>query len=120
VWDLAAAEPMGGLGDDVDQLAGVVDAGRDLTVSVLAHPRVVALGDALVDGFFEAFGGYTAGELMEQLDIARDDLVAAVARNASAVVGALVDSGALEEALRAELAPFYASDEVARLLTGRD
>jgi hypothetical protein len=120
VWDLAAAEPMGGLGDDVDQLAGVVDAGRDLTVSVLAHPRVVALGDALVDGFFEAFGGYTAGELMEQLDIARDDLVAAVARNASAVVGALVESGALEEALRAELAPFYASDEVARLLTGRD
>jgi hypothetical protein len=120
VWDLAAAEPVGGLGDDVDQLAGVVDAGRDLTVSVLAHPRVVALGDALVDGFFEAFGGYTAGELMEQLDIARDDLVAAVARNASAVVGALVDSGALEEALRAELAPFYASDEVARLLTGRD
>ena len=122
VWDLAAAEPVRGLGDDtdVDQLAGVVDAAHDLTVSVLAHPRVVALGDAVVDGFFEAFGGYTPGELLEQLDLDRADLVTDVVRFAPAVVGTLVESGELEQLLRTELAPFYASDEVARLLADRD
>ncbi len=122
VWDLAAAEPVRGLGDDADvyQLAGVVDAAHDLTVSVLAHPRVVALGHAVVDGFFEAFGGYTPGELLEQLDLDRADLVADVVRFAPAVVGTLVESGELEQLLRSELAPFYASDEVRRLLADRD
>lgn len=122
VWDLVATEPVRGLGDeaDVDQLAGVVDAAHDLTVSVLAHPRVVALGHAVVDGFFEAFGGYTPGELLEQLDLDRADLVADVVRFAPAVIGTLVASGELEQLLRAELAPFYASDEVTRLLADRD
>jgi hypothetical protein len=122
VWDLVAAEPVRGLGDDVDvdQLDGIVEASHDLVVSVLAHPRVVALGHAVVDGFFEAFGGYTPGELLEQLDLDRDDLLADVVRFAPLVVGSLVESGELKQLLRAELAPFYASDEVVRLLERRD
>lgn len=118
VWDLAAAEPIRGLGDaaGADEAAGVVDAARDLVVSILADPHVVALGHAVVDGFFESFGGYTPSELLVELELDRADLVADVVRLAPGVVGTLVESGELAELLRAELAPFYASDEVAGLL----
>ena len=126
VWDLVAAEPVRGWetpevdGDqaDGDQAAGVVDAVHDLVVSTLAHPHTVGLGRAVVDGFFEAFGGYTPGELLVELDLDRADLVADLVRLAPGVVGALVESGDLERLLRAELAPFYGSDVVAALLEG--
>jgi hypothetical protein len=119
VWDLVAAEPVRGVGPDaaVEQLSDVVDAAHDLVVSVLASPQVVALGHAVVDGFFEAFGGYTPVELLRELGLERDDLVADALRFAPPVVAALVESGELERLLRAELAPFYVSDEV-RLILG--
>ncbi|MET0822593.1 MAG: hypothetical protein ABWY58_16650 [Aeromicrobium sp.] len=122
VWDLAASEQLRGLGDDadVDQLVGVVDAAHDLVASVLGTPQVVALGHAVVDGFFEAFGGYTPLELLHELGLDRDDLVADAVRFAPGIVGMLAESGELERLVRAELAPFYASDEVMRLLDGRD
>jgi hypothetical protein len=118
VWDLAAAEQLRGLGDDADveQLAGVVDAAHDLVASVLRAPQVVALAHAVVDGFFDAFGGYTPLELLHELGLDRDDLVADAVGFAPGAVGALVESGELERLLRAELAPFYASDEVRLVL----
>jgi hypothetical protein len=118
VWDLVAAEQLRGVGDDADveQLAGVVDAAHDLVASVLATPHVVALGHAVVDGFFEAFGGYTPVEMLHELGLDRADLVADAVRFAPGVVGTLVESGDLERLLRAELAPFYASDEVRHIL----
>lgn len=129
VWDLVAAEPVRGLdelrGTDaseggVDHLAGVVEAVHELVVTVLAHPHVVALAHAAVDGFIEAFGGYTPTELLVELDLDRADLVADVVRFAPGVIGSLVESGDLEQLLRAELAPFYGSDAAAALLAGRD
>ncbi len=118
VWDLVAAEPVSGLGEHVteEEVAGLTDAVHDLVISTLAHPHTVALGHAVVDGFLEAFGGYTPGELLVELDLARADVVADLVRFAPAVVGALVESGDLARLLRAELAPFYASDAVAALL----
>lgn len=119
VWDLVAAEPVRGLGEHVesDELDGLVDAGHDLVVTTLADPRTVALAHAVVDGFLEAFGGYTPTELLAELDLDRADLVADLVRIAPGVVGALVESGSLEALLRAELAPFYASPDVAALLS---
>lgn len=118
VWDLVAAEPVRGLGEHVteDEVSGVVDAAHDLVVSTLAHPHTVALGHAVVDGFFEQFGGYTPGELLAELDLDRADLVADLVRIAPSVVGTLVESGELERLVRGELAPFYASEAVAALL----
>lgn len=118
VWDLAAAEPLHGVGDgaSAEQVSGVVDAARDLVVTTLADPHVIALGHAVVDQFFASFGGYTPSELLVELELDRADLVADVVRFAPAVVDALVESGDLERLLRAELAPFYASDTVAGLL----
>ncbi len=119
VWDLVAAEPLHGLGEHGagDEVDAVVDATRDLVVSALAHPHVIAIGHAVVDGFFDSFGGYTPGELLVELHLDRADLVADVARFAPGIVQAMIDSGDLERLLRAELAPFYASDEVRKLLS---
>jgi hypothetical protein len=119
VWDLVAAAPLHGRGEHASKEApGAVDAVHDLVVSTLAHPHTVAMGHAVVDGFFEAFGGYTPGELLAELDLDRADLVADLVHLAPGVVGALVDSGDLERLLRTELAPFYESDVVAGLLAG--
>lgn len=122
VWDLMAAEPVRGLGDHVetDEVAGVVDAAHDLVVTTLAHPQTVAVAHAVVDGFFEAFGGYTPGELLAELDLDRADVVADLVRIAPDAVGVLVESGELERLLRTELEPFYSSAAVAALLDGPD
>lgn len=118
VWDLVASSPVRGLGEHVseDEVDGVVDAVHDLVVTTLAAPQTVALGHAVVDGFFERFGGYTPGELLAELELDRAVLVADLVRLAPSVVGGLVESGALESMLRAELAPFYESEAVAGLL----
>lgn len=118
VWDLAAAEPITGTGEHVsdEEVAGVVDAAHDLVVTTLAHPHTVAIAHAVVDGFLDAFGGYTPGELLAELELDRADVVADLVRFAPPIVDALRESGALEQLLRAELAPFYESDAVAGLL----
>lgn len=119
VWDLIAVEPVSGIDvhQSEEQVAGLVDAARNLVVSTLAHPHVVAIGHATVDSFYDSFGGYTPAELLVELDLDRGDLVADVARLAPQVVESMIESGDLERLLRAELAPFYASDEVRTLLS---
>ena len=129
VWDLVAAErleprPAGKRGPDgpdgPDGTEGVADAVHDLVVSTLAHPHTVAFGHSVVDAFFERFGGYTPGELLAELDLERADLVADLVRIAPGVVGAMVESGAIESLLRTELAPFFESEAVAALLADQD
>lgn len=120
VWDMVAAEPVTGVGEHAGEASELLDATHDLVVTVLADPRIVALGHAVVDRFFEGFGGYTPVELLAQLDLDRDDLVADLVRLAPGITESLVASGALERVLRAELAPFYASEAVALLLAAPD
>ncbi|WP_193608991.1 hypothetical protein [Nocardioides lijunqiniae] len=118
VWDLAAAQPVSGMGHEArEEAAGVVGAAHELVVSTLAHEHVARLGDAVVDAFFERFGGYTPNELLDELDLSREDLVADLVRIAPGVVDALRDSGDLERLLREQLEPFYASSEVRDLLS---
>ncbi|NYG60767.1 hypothetical protein BJ980_003690 [Nocardioides daedukensis] len=118
VWDLAAAEPVQGLGEriDRDELSGVVDAVHEIVISAAANQHVIDIGNVVVDAFFERFGGYTPTELLDELDLRREDIVADLVRIAPGVVGALAESGDLDRILRNQLAPFYASDEVAALL----
>jgi hypothetical protein len=118
VWDMAAKEPVAGLDGYVerDEITGVVDALHDLVVTTAASEQVAHLGEAIVDGFFDRFGGYTPTELLDALDLSRDDLVADLVRIAPVAVDALRKSGDLERLLRAQLEPFYASPEVRALL----
>lgn len=118
VWDLVSEEPVGGLGRHVSraEISGVVDAVHDLAVTTVASEHVARLGDAIVEAFFERFGGHTPAELLDELDLSREELVADLVRIAPRVVDALQETGDLERMLRARLEPFYASPEVRALL----
>ncbi|MBB6628224.1 hypothetical protein H5V45_12925 [Nocardioides sp. KIGAM211] len=118
VWDLAATQEVRGLGEQAsyDELVAVVDAVHDVAISALSSEQVARIGDVVVDAFFERFGGYTPTELLDELDLDRDELVADLVRMAPRVVDALRASGDLEQIVRAELAPFYASAKVRKLL----
>jgi hypothetical protein len=118
VWDLLAEEPVVGLHRYVtlEEMTGVVDAVRGLAVATAAGAHVATLGEVLVDGFFDRFGGYTPTELLDELELSREDLLSDLARIAPRVVDALRESGDLERILRARLEPFYRSSEVAALL----
>ena len=119
VWDLLAKEPVGGLSHyaEREDISGVVEAVHDLAVDTVANEHVAALGEVIVDAFFERFGGHTATELLDELDISRKDIVADLVRIAPDVVDALRESGDLERMVRAELEPFYTSPEVTALLS---
>jgi hypothetical protein len=118
VWDLISQEQVAGLSEYAtrEELSGVVDALHDLTVSTAANEHVAHLGEVIVDGFFDRFGGSTPTELLDELDISRQDVVADLVRIAPAVVDSLRETGDLERMLRAQLQPFYASPDVRALL----
>ncbi|GAA4120765.1 hypothetical protein GCM10022215_24770 [Nocardioides fonticola] len=122
VWDLAAAGTVDGVSDAAarEHLGGLVDAVHEIVVTTAGTEEVASLGRAVVAAFLDRFGGYTAAELLEQLDLGREDLVADAVRLAPPVLTALRDSGDLERLLRARLEPFYASAEVLDLLAGTD
>jgi hypothetical protein len=117
-WDQVAAQPLGGLGEQVDrdEVQSVVDAGRRLTVTVLAHEHVTRIAEAAVAAFFARFGDLTATELLDELGLARADLVDDVVALAPGIVAAARESGDLERIVRSQLEPFYASPEVIELL----
>lgn len=117
-WDLLAEEQVAGLSRyaDRDELTGVVDAVHELTVATLASEQVAQLAEVVVDAFFERFGGYSPPELLDELDLSREDLVDDLVRMAPLLLGALRETGDLERILRTQLEPFYASPEVSALL----
>jgi hypothetical protein len=118
VYDLLAQEPVVGLRHYATQeeISGVVDAVHELAVSSVANEHVAHLGEVVVEAFFERFGGYTPTELLDELDLRREDLVADLVRIAPGAVDALRETGDLERIVRAQLEPFYTSDEVIALL----
>ncbi|GAA3814970.1 hypothetical protein [Nocardioides panacisoli] len=118
-WDVSAAEPITGLGRHTsrEELAEVADAVHEIAADALASDRATELAAVLVDAFLDRFGGYTATELVESLDLQRDDVREDVSRVAPRIVRLLDATGDLERLLRARLEPFYSSPEVAALLS---
>jgi len=118
VWDLISEEPVAGLHHyaTTEEISGVVDAVHDLVITTVANEHVAHLGEVVVDGFFDRFGGYSPTELLDELDLSRDDLVADLVRIAPSAVDALRETGDLERILRAQLEPFFSSAEVIALL----
>jgi hypothetical protein len=117
-WDVLAREHVGGVttSETREQVLDVAGAFHDVAITALATEHAAHLAEALVDGFFDRFGGYTPTELLDELDLTREDLVADLVRLAPLVLATLRESGDLERLLRAQLAPFYDSAEVRRLL----
>ena len=118
VWDHLAVEPVAGFGAlaSRDEIAALVSAGHELVATATGTPYAARLAEALVDGFFEWFGGYTLVELLDALDLCSADVVDHLALLTPRLVAALRDSGDLERLLRAHLEPFFTSPDVVELL----
>ncbi|MCW2857894.1 MAG: hypothetical protein JWR52_3509 [Marmoricola sp.] len=120
VFDLYADQPVTRLRDvstrdDVHRIAGLL---QDIVIAGAPTEPVLALLDALVDGFFSVYGDLPASNLVEDLGLTRDDLVAHATAIVPRVLLAAQRSGELEALLRARLEPFFASAEVAAILQG--
>lgn len=118
VFDLYADHPLGnleGVGerDDVHRVAGLL---QDIVIEAAAAEPVLALVDALVDGFFAVYGGHPVSTLVDDLGITRDELVEQAAALVPPLLAKAVESGEVERLLRARLEPFYSSAEVAGIL----
>lgn len=118
VFDLYSDEPVitvSQLGSrkDIQRIAGLL---QDIVIAGAPTEPVLALVDALVDAFFATYGDHPATTLLDDLAITRDDLVA----QATAIVPGLLEaadaSGDLDRLIRARLAPFFDSAEVAAIL----
>ncbi len=117
-WDRLAQKQVVGLSHPATQekISDLADALHEVIITVLATEHAAHLAEVIVDAFFDRFGGYTPTEMLDQLDLDRDDLVADLVRLAPLAVGVLRESGDLERMVRAHLEPFYASAEVTRIL----
>lgn len=76
----------------------------------------VSLIDAGVDGFFERYGGSPLGEILEEIGITRDMLVADAMRFAPKAIEGLKQRGLLEGMIRRNLEDFYRSGAVEKIL----
>ena len=118
VWDLVAAERVGGLDHFVDREAvtRLVYAAQGVVATGAGTEHVGALADAYVDGFFARYGALPVTTLLDELEIGRDDLVADLVAAAPRVLDAVRTSGELERLVRARIEPFFRSPAVTALL----
>jgi len=120
VFDLYADKPVVrldqlGSREDATRVAGLL---QDIVIAGAPTEPVLALVDALIDGFFATYGEHPVSALLEDLDLTRDDLVAHATAIVPRVLEQAKESGELERLLRARLEPFFASPEVAAILAG--
>jgi len=76
----------------------------------------VSLIDAGVDGFFDRYGGSSLGELLEEIGLTRDMLVADAMRFAPKAIEGLKKRGLLEGMIRRNLEGFYRSGAVEKII----
>lgn len=118
VYDLYADRPMSGLGDSVplDRVQHVAGLVQDLVIDAAPSAPVLALVRAVVDGFVSTYADHPVSDLVADLGLDADLLTAHVAPFLGRLVAAARESGDLEALVRARLAPFWESPEVAALL----
>lgn len=120
VYDLYADRPVVrldqlGRREDAHRVAGLL---QDIAIAGAPTDAVLALVDALVDGFFATYGEEPVTALIADLDLTRDDLVAHATAIVPGLLTAAHESGELDRLVRARLEPFFASPEVAAILAG--
>ncbi len=118
IFDLYADQPVPrldriGRREDVHRVAALI---QDIVVAGAPTEPVLALADALVDGFFSVYGDEPVTVLLEDLDLDRDLLAEHAVALVSRLLATAHESGDLELFLRHRLAPFYDSSEVAAIL----
>lgn len=120
IWDLHAEDEIAGLraylpAEDVEH---VTASGYALWLDARGSAWIRAAVEAGIDAFFDRYGERTVGELLDDLDLDDDTVVAEVERHAPQVLAALHRDGQVEAFVRRRLEPFYASEEARAILAG--
>ncbi|MGN6606838.1 MAG: hypothetical protein ACTHMS_07495, partial [Jatrophihabitans sp.] len=118
IWDLHAKEPISDLRSyiskqDLHEVALLV---LDVIRSARDSEYVGHVVDAVVDALVAAHGHRTATELLDDLGLTRDRIVADVQRVVPPLLERAKAGGELEAAVRARLAPFFETGAAQRLL----
>jgi hypothetical protein len=117
VYDLYADQPLSGAGsvplERVQQLAGMA---QDVVIGAAASEPVLAMVRAVVEGFVATYADHPVSELLTDLGLDAEVLTEHLLPPLTALVAAARESGDLEPLVRARLAPFWESDEVAAIL----
>lgn len=118
IFDLYADEPVARLEEvaDRDDVRRIADLLQDIAIAGAPTAPVLALVDAVLDGFFRVYGGETVTTLLNELDLDRDFLVDTAIAFATPVLTTARESGDLESLLRDRLRPFFDSPGVAAIL----
>ena len=122
VWDLHAEDRIAGLraylpAQDVEHVAAT---GHALWLDARGSAWIRAAVDAGIDAFFDRYGERTVGELLDELDLDEDAIVAEAERHAPQILAALHRDGQVEAFVRRRLEPFYTSEEARALLAEAD
>ena len=118
LWDMHAGEPVTGLRAYLS--AAEVSELVTLVVEIVASAGTTQFAadtlDACVDAVLDEFGGTDVATLVDELGVAREDLVDLLVRHGTTLIEGARDRGELDGLIRPRLAPFFASPEVRALL----
>ncbi|MFI9414359.1 MULTISPECIES: hypothetical protein [Nocardia] len=119
-WDLHADEPVSGLREYLSRkdLNELVLLCYEIAVTTREKEYFGLLLDECVEVFFTKYGDYTLAAMLPELGLTGDDIAAEILRYGPAVIESAKREGVLAGLIRERLAPFYASDEVLRILAG--
>ncbi|MDQ1104591.1 hypothetical protein [Nocardioides zeae] len=101
---------------DVEEVRRVAGTVQDLVIGVLASEPARELTDGVVRSLVATYGPHTLAEVLDDLGVGRDEIAAVVTTAGPRLLAVARESGELERIVRARLAPFFASDEVAEIL----
>ncbi len=118
IFDLYADKPVVRLDrvtsrDDVHRIADLI---QDIVIAGAPAGPVLAIAEALIDGFFKIYGDEPVTTLLTDLDLERELIVEHATSLVGGVLTGAMESGELEKLLRARLGEFYASPKVAAIL----
>lgn len=99
--------------EEVRRVAGTV---QDLVIGVLASEAAREVTDGVVRSLVATYGPHTLAEVLDDLAVGREEIAAVVTTAGPRLLAVARESGELEGIVRARLAPFFASDEVAAIL----
>lgn len=118
VFDMYADQPVPRVRELADQedLRRVAGLLQDIVIAGAPTEPVLALLDALIDGFFAVYGDEPVSTLIDDLGLTPDDLTSHLTPIVGRVARAAAEAGLLEELVRERLRPFYSSPDVAALL----
>jgi hypothetical protein len=99
--------------EEVRRVAGTV---QDLVIGVLASEAAREVTDGVVRSLVATYGPHTLAEVLDDLAVGPEEIAAVVTTAGPRLLAVARESGELERIVRARLAPFFASDEVAAIL----